>query len=123
MNTRVQYFEDFSFDRAKHRVDAAKSKFFMLKRVRSGQKPSGLIQGVVHSAEFGPKGLVICTENGSYLELKVWKLHPLQLFFYFYNFISFICNFSAAYGDFEGLGTSLPGAYIAHCIDKKHFFI
>ena len=43
----------------------------MLKRNRSGLKPAGLIQGVVHSAEFGPKGLVICTENGSYLELKV----------------------------------------------------
>lgn len=57
--------------RAKCEKSEEKSKFFMLKRNRSGLKPAGLIQGVVHSAEFGPKGLVICTENGSYLELKV----------------------------------------------------
>lgn len=63
------------FFRAKNTVNASKSKFFMLKRTRVGPKPTGLIKGVVHSAEFGPKGLVICTENGSYLELKVRKMN------------------------------------------------
>lgn len=43
----------------------------MLTRSRLGSRPVGYIKGVVHSVEFGPKGIVICTENGQYLELKL----------------------------------------------------
>ena len=76
--------------RAKCEKSEDKSKFFMLKRNRSGQKPAGLIQGVVHSAEFGPKGLVICTENGSYLELKV-SYHFIIMTNYRCGFLMFTC--------------------------------
>jgi len=56
---------------AKSLLNKEKSKFYMLTRTRVGQRPVGHIKGVVHSVEFGPKGIVICTENAQYLELKL----------------------------------------------------
>mmetsp|Transcript_2384 Transcript_2384/g.3661 ORF Transcript_2384/g.3661 Transcript_2384/m.3661 type:complete len:560 (-) Transcript_2384:8-1687(-) len=49
----------------------SESKFIILKRTKNAIKPDGYIKGVVHSAEFGPKGLVVCTEAGDSLELKL----------------------------------------------------
>ena len=59
-----------SSERAKSAGSKEHSKFYLLKRMGAA-KPVGMIKGVVHSAEFGPKGLVIGTEAGDNLELKV----------------------------------------------------
>ena len=58
--------------RGKSNTAKEKSKFLVLKRTKSNLKPVGLIKGVVHSAEFGERGLVITTEGGDSLELKVF---------------------------------------------------
>ena len=57
--------------RGKSAGSKEQSKFYLLKRTGAA-KPVGMIKGVVHSAEFGPKGLVIGTEAGDNLELKVY---------------------------------------------------
>ena len=61
------------YGRAKSIGSKQQSKFYLLKRMGAA-KPVGMIKGVVHSAEFGPKGLVIGTEAGDNLELKVYML-------------------------------------------------
>jgi hypothetical protein len=57
--------------RSKSKKDEDKSKYFLLKRMSNKVRPSGTIKGIVHSAEFGPKGIVLCLETGHYMELKV----------------------------------------------------
>ena len=64
--------------RAKSLQTKSESKFIILKRTKNAIKPDGYIKGVVHSAEFGPKGLVVCTEAGDSLELKVRSCDSLE---------------------------------------------
>lgn len=57
--------------RGKSLSQKERSKFFMLTRSRVGKRPIGHIKGVVHSVEFGPMGISICTESSQCLELKL----------------------------------------------------